>query len=107
MGAMLQVLAGMVCGNIALANVGNAVHSIYVVPMAAVAWGSQWLLREERWLRERFGDEYDAYQARVPRYLAAGMLPGAPVSNGQRWQLSGSAAEIHRRMFARIRGLAT
>ena len=28
-----------------------------------------WALREERWLRERFGDEYDAYQARVPRYL--------------------------------------
>jgi len=25
-------------------------------------------LREERWLRERFGDEYDAYRARVPRY---------------------------------------
>jgi len=25
--------------------------------------------REERWLRERFGDEYDAYRARVPRYL--------------------------------------
>jgi protein-S-isoprenylcysteine O-methyltransferase Ste14 len=27
------------------------------------------VLREERWLWERFGDEYDAYQARVPRYL--------------------------------------
>jgi protein-S-isoprenylcysteine O-methyltransferase Ste14 len=29
----------------------------------------RWVLREERWLRERFGDEYDAYQARVARYL--------------------------------------
>ena len=28
----------------------------------------RWVLREERWLRERFGDEYDADQARVPRY---------------------------------------
>ncbi len=29
----------------------------------------RWVLREERWLRERFGDEYDAYRDRVPRYL--------------------------------------
>jgi len=29
----------------------------------------RWVLREEHWLRERFGDEYDAYRARVPRYL--------------------------------------
>lgn len=28
------------------------------------------VLREESWLRERFGDEYDAYQARVPRYTS-------------------------------------
>jgi protein-S-isoprenylcysteine O-methyltransferase Ste14 len=28
----------------------------------------QSILREERWLRERFGDEYDAYRAGVPRY---------------------------------------
>ena len=29
----------------------------------------RWVLREEQWLRDRFGDEYDAYRARVPRYL--------------------------------------
>jgi protein-S-isoprenylcysteine O-methyltransferase Ste14 len=29
----------------------------------------RWVLREEGWLRERFGDDYDAYQARVARYL--------------------------------------
>lgn len=29
----------------------------------------RWVLREERWLHERFGDEYDAYRIRVPRYL--------------------------------------
>jgi protein-S-isoprenylcysteine O-methyltransferase Ste14 len=29
----------------------------------------RWVLREERWLHERFGDGYDAYRARVPRYL--------------------------------------
>jgi protein-S-isoprenylcysteine O-methyltransferase Ste14 len=29
----------------------------------------RWVLREERWLRERFGEEYDAYRGRVPRYL--------------------------------------
>ena len=26
------------------------------------------VLREERWLRERFGEEYEAYQTRVARY---------------------------------------
>lgn len=29
----------------------------------------RWVLREEHWLLERFGEEYDAYRARVPRYL--------------------------------------
>ena len=29
----------------------------------------RWVLREERWLGERFGAAYDAYRARVPRYL--------------------------------------
>lgn len=29
----------------------------------------RWVLREERWLHTRFGDEYDAYLIRVPRYL--------------------------------------
>jgi protein-S-isoprenylcysteine O-methyltransferase Ste14 len=29
----------------------------------------RWVLREERWLHERFGDEYHAYGVRVPRYL--------------------------------------
>jgi len=29
----------------------------------------RWVLREEEWLGERFGDEYAAYRARVPRYL--------------------------------------
>jgi protein-S-isoprenylcysteine O-methyltransferase Ste14 len=29
----------------------------------------RWVLREERWLLERFGDGYDAYRTRVPRYL--------------------------------------
>jgi protein-S-isoprenylcysteine O-methyltransferase Ste14 len=29
----------------------------------------RWVLREERWLHEWFGDEYDDYRARVRRYL--------------------------------------
>jgi protein-S-isoprenylcysteine O-methyltransferase Ste14 len=29
----------------------------------------RWVLREEEWLRERFGDEYAAYRTRIPRYL--------------------------------------
>lgn len=29
----------------------------------------RWVLREERWLHEGFGDHYDAYRAQVPRYL--------------------------------------
>ena len=36
---------------------------------ASAALVHRWVLREERWLRERFGDEYSAYQSRVPRYL--------------------------------------
>ena len=28
-----------------------------------------WVLREEGWLHERFGEEYDAYRTRVPRYV--------------------------------------
>lgn len=27
------------------------------------------VLHEERWLHERFGEDFDAYRARVPRYL--------------------------------------
>jgi protein-S-isoprenylcysteine O-methyltransferase Ste14 len=30
----------------------------------------RWVLREEGWLTDRFGAEFDAYRARVPRYLA-------------------------------------
>ena len=29
----------------------------------------RWVLREERWLHERFGDAYDAYRDEVPRYV--------------------------------------
>lgn len=29
----------------------------------------RWVPREERWLADRFGDEYADYRARVPRYL--------------------------------------
>ena len=36
---------------------------------ASAALVHRWVLREERWLRERFGDQYAAYQSRVPRYL--------------------------------------
>ena len=29
----------------------------------------RWVLREEEWLRTRFGPEFDDYRGRVPRYL--------------------------------------
>jgi protein-S-isoprenylcysteine O-methyltransferase Ste14 len=29
----------------------------------------RWVLREKGWLHGRFGEPYDAYLARVPRYL--------------------------------------
>ena len=29
----------------------------------------RWVRREEGWLHERFGEEYDAYRVQVPRYL--------------------------------------
>ncbi|WP_168218439.1 methyltransferase family protein [Nocardioides eburneiflavus] len=38
------------------------------VPISA-ALVHRWVLREEQWLADRFGDEYDAYRSGVRRYL--------------------------------------
>lgn len=43
--------------------------AVYVLVLAAVAWVPLLAWVEEKELRERFGAEYDAYCARVPRFV--------------------------------------
>ena len=46
----------------------NAGWIVATTPLAA--WWTHWdVLREESHLAARFGEEFDAYRARVPRYL--------------------------------------
>jgi protein-S-isoprenylcysteine O-methyltransferase Ste14 len=52
---------------VGLAGATRNVWMLASCPMSA-ALLHQSVLREERWLRERFGDAYDAYMAGVPRY---------------------------------------
>ncbi|MFC7360948.1 methyltransferase family protein [Nocardioides astragali] len=51
-----------------LAGVTRNGWMLTAAPVSAVLL-HLWVLREERWLRERFGTAYDTYRARVPRYL--------------------------------------
>ena len=57
----------------------------------------RWVLREERWLAERFGAEYDAYAAEVPRY---GVSPLPPISEPQ-WPGNYSADDSRLQVSAR------
>ena len=52
---------------VGLAGATRNVWMLASCPMSAALLHHS-ILREERWLRERFGDEYDAYRAGVPRY---------------------------------------
>lgn len=54
--------------HLGLAGVTRNAWMLATCPVSA-ALLHRWVLRKERWLRERFGGEYDAYQARVPRYM--------------------------------------
>ena len=52
-------------------GLAGATHNGWMLatcPVSAVLL-HRWVLREERWLGERFGTAYDDYRARVRRYL--------------------------------------
>src|SRR5688500_3414520 len=59
---------GCTVAQLGLAGVARNGWMLAATPVSAVLL-HRWVLREERWLGERFGTEYDTYRARVPRYL--------------------------------------
>jgi protein-S-isoprenylcysteine O-methyltransferase Ste14 len=52
---------------VGLAGASRNVWMLASCPVSAALMHRS-ILREERWLQDRFGDEYDAYLAGVPRY---------------------------------------
>ena len=62
------IYLGWTAAHLGLAGATRNGWMLATCPVSA-ALVHRWVLREERWLRERFGDSYDAYHARVPRYL--------------------------------------
>lgn len=59
---------GFTAAQLGLGGVARNGWMLATTPASAVLL-HQWVLREERWLGERFGTEYGAYRTRVPRYL--------------------------------------
>jgi len=62
------IYLGFTAVHLGLAGATRNGWMLVTCPVSA-ALVHRWVLREEEWLRERFGDEYAAYRARVPRYL--------------------------------------
>jgi protein-S-isoprenylcysteine O-methyltransferase Ste14 len=62
------IYLGITTAHLGLAGASRNGWMLVTCPVSAVLV-HRWVLREEEWLRERFGDEYAAYRARVPRYL--------------------------------------
>lgn len=62
------IYLGCTAVHLGLAGATRNCWMLATCPVSA-ALVHRWVPREERWLRERFGDEYDAYRERVPRYL--------------------------------------
>ena len=62
------IYLGCTAIQLGLAGVTRNAWMLAVSPVSA-ALLHRWVLREELWLQARFGDAYDAYRARVPRYL--------------------------------------
>ena len=60
---------GLIALDVALALLWPSLWALALVPvgMAALWWGA--ILPEERYLTAKFGAEYDAYRARVRRWL--------------------------------------
>jgi protein-S-isoprenylcysteine O-methyltransferase Ste14 len=59
---------GFTAAQLGLGGVARNGWGLVTCPVSAVLL-HRWVLREERWLRERFGRDYDAYRAGVPRYF--------------------------------------
>lgn len=59
---------GFTTAQLGLAAVTRNGWMVAACPVSA-ALLHRWVLREERWLHDRFGEAYDAYRAEVPRYL--------------------------------------
>jgi len=59
---------GFTATHLGLAGMTRNGWMLATCPASAVLL-HRWVLREERWLGERFGTAYDAYRAEVPRYL--------------------------------------
>ena len=51
-------------------GLAGATRNVWMLASCPVSAGllHQSILREDRWLRARFGDEYEAHRAGVPRY---------------------------------------
>jgi protein-S-isoprenylcysteine O-methyltransferase Ste14 len=60
---------GLIALDVALALLWPSLWALALVPLgvAALRWGA--VLPEERYLSAKFGAEYDAYRARVRRWL--------------------------------------
>jgi protein-S-isoprenylcysteine O-methyltransferase Ste14 len=59
---------GFTAAQLGLAGVTRNGWMVAVCPVSA-ALLHRWVLREERFLHDRFGEAYDAYRDAVPRYL--------------------------------------
>jgi protein-S-isoprenylcysteine O-methyltransferase Ste14 len=59
---------GWALASLGIGLVTNAGWIVATTPLAAW-WTHRDVLREESHLAARFGEEFDAYRARVPRYL--------------------------------------
>ena len=60
---------GLVALDVAIALLAPSFWALVLVPLGVVAlsWGA--VRPEERYLSEKFGPEYEAYRARVRRWL--------------------------------------
>ena len=61
------IYLGFTAVQLGLAGATRNGWMLVTCPMSAASL-HRCVLREEAWLHERFGDGYDAYRARVPRY---------------------------------------
>ncbi|WP_161962394.1 methyltransferase family protein [Nocardioides speluncae] len=75
------IYLGFTAAHLGLAGATRNGWMLATCPVSA-ALVHRWVLREEDWLRDRFGSEYDAYRGRVPRYLAqpTGWIAVTPVA---------------------------